>query len=332
MFGIGKKKEAAKATAKEGQKEIENEIQFDFEDDDKLPFDDDDGFADDGFTDEDMEEEPPRNGLRQLLSQRSLLLILLLLLALGAGGYYYLNGSLEPAPQPASPVKARVTVQPAAPNTVEVKPETTPVAAAPAPVPAPQAATPAMPEKVAPAPAETVAKAPDPSPVAATPTEVKNEVVPASATRQPFTLSAGAYLSKENQQEVEKKIRRLGYTPKVQTTSGRVTMTRLLLGIYDDPAAAQVRSRELSNLIPNLFSLQEGDKVALYAGSYQSVDQARQYAGKLYQQGILADEETVSVQMPLKKISFGSFATRAEAEKAAKRATAAGLTAQVVKR
>jgi cell division septation protein DedD len=331
MFGIGKKKEAAKAAAKEGQKEAENEIQFDFDEDEKLPFDDDDGFADDGFTDEDMEEEPPRNGLRQLLSQRSLLLILLLLLALGAGGYYYLNGPLEPAPQPAPPVKARVTVQPAAPSTVEVKPET-PVAVAAAPAPAPQAATPAVPEKVAPAPADTVAKAPEPSPVAATPSAVKNEVVPASPTRQPFTLSAGAFLGKENQQEVEKKIRRLGYTPKVQTTSGRVTMTRLLLGIYDDPAAAQARSRELSSLIPNLFSLQEGEKVALYAGSYQSVDQARQYAGKLYQQGILADEETVSVQMPLKKISFGSFATRTEAEKAAKRAMDIGLTAQVVKR
>ncbi|MBE0503694.1 MAG: SPOR domain-containing protein [Desulfuromonadales bacterium] len=307
MFGIGKKKDAAKA-AKEGQKETENEIQFDFDDDDKLPFDDDDGFAD-----EDMEEEPPRNGLRQLLSQRSLLLILLLLLALGAGGYYYLNGPLEPAPQPAPPVKARVTVQPAAPNTVEVKPET-PVAAAPAPAQAPQAETPAVSEKVVPAPAETVAKAPEP------------------ATKQPFTLSAGAFANKENQQEVEKKIRRLGYTPKVQTISGMVPMTRLLLGIYNDPAAAQARSQELSTLIPNLFSLQEGDKVALYAGSFQNIDQARRYAEKLHQQGILADEETVSVRMPLKKISFGSFASRAEAEKAAKRAMAAGLTAQVAKR
>jgi hypothetical protein len=36
--------------------------------------------------------------------------------------------------------------------------------------------------------------------------------------------------------------------------------------------------------------------------------------------------------MSLKKISFGSFSSRAEAEKAAKRAAAAGLTAQVAKR
>lgn len=322
MFGIGKKDETAKTTAKEGQKGAEDEIQFDFEEDDKLPFDDEENFAD-----EEMEEEPPRKGLRQSLSQRSLLLILLLLLTLGAGGYYYLNSTPEPAPQPAKPVKAKVTVQPAAPKPVEVKPET-PVAAAPAP----QAATPALPEKVATAPAATAAKAPESSPAATVPTEVKKEVAPAPASKQLFTLSAGAFSSKENQQEVEKKIRRLGYTPKVQTVTGKVTMTRLLLGIYDDPAAAQARRQELSTLIPNLFSLQEGDKVALYAGSFQNAVQARQYAEKLHQKGILADEETVSVSMSLKKISFGSFASRAEAEKIAKRAMDAGLTAQVAKR
>ena len=330
MFGIGKKNETASPAVKEGRKGNEDEIQFDFEEDDKLPFDDDDGFVDDGFTEEDMEEESPRKGL----SQRSLLLILLLLLALGGGAYYYLNGPLDQAQAPQSePVKAKVVVEPTppTPTPVEVKPET-PVAAAPVPAQELQAATPVVPEKVASPPAETVATAPASTPAPPVPSEVKNDVVPAPATKQPFTLSVGAFLSKENQQEVEKKIRHLGYTPKVQTVSAMVPMTRLLLGIYDDPAAAQARSQEWSTLIPNLFSLQEGDKVALYAGSFQSVEQARKYADKLYQQGILADEETVSMQMSMKKISFGSFANRAEAEKAAKRAADAGLTAQVARR
>jgi cell division septation protein DedD len=78
--------------------------------------------------------------------------------------------------------------------------------------------------------------------------------------------------------------------------------------------------------------MKQGDKVALYAGSYQSLDQARSFADQLYLRGILVDEETVSLRMPLKKISFGSFASRTAAEKAAKRAAATGLTAQVVKR
>jgi len=310
MFGIGKKKEAGKAAAKEGENGVEDEIQFDFEEEDKLPFDDDDGFVEDRFADEGIEEESPQKGLRQSLSQRNLLLILLFLLVLGGGAYYYLNSPLAPPPQPAAPIKAKVVVQPTSPQATAVKPETL-------------AAT---------APAATAAKASEPTPAATAPSAVKGEVAPAPAAKQPFTLSAGAFLNKENQQKVEKKIRHLGYTAKVQTVFVMVPMTRLLLGIYDDPAAAQARSQELLPLIPDLFSLQEGDKVALYAGSFQNSDQARRYAEKLHQQGILADEEAVSVRMPLKKISFGSFANRAEAEKAAKRAMDAGLTAQVAKR
>jgi cell division septation protein DedD len=163
---------------------------------------------------------------------------------------------------------------------------------------------------------------------------VKSEVAaPAAlpASRQPFTLAAGAFLSPKHQRETEKKIRHLGYTPKVQTTFSMVPMTRLRLGVYD-PATAKVRSQELSAQIPGLFAVKQGDKVALYAGSYQSLDQARSFADQLYLRGIHVDEETVSLRMPLKKITFGSFASRAAAEKAAKRVAAAGLTAQVVKR
>ena len=324
MFGIGKKKEAEKVAAKEAGKGASDEIQFDFEEDDKLPFDDE------GFDDEYVEEDesPP---LRQAQPQRTLLFGLLLLLALGAGGYYYLNSTPAPPPKPAAPVMATVATPAPAPITaVEVKP-VSPVPAAGTPVK--EQAAPVVKEQAVPA-ARTAAavKTPVQSAAVAVPSEVKGEVAAAPATRQPFTLSAGAFLVQEHHQEIVKKIRRLGYTPKVQTTYSMVPMTRLLLGVYDNPAAAQVRSRELSALIPQLFSLKQGEKIALYAGSYQDIDQARRFADKLYQQGILADEETVSLRMPLKKISFGSFASRAAAEKAAKRAAAAGLSAQVVKR
>lgn len=328
MFGIGEKKEAVKTGAKVAKKGAEDEIQFDFEENDKFPFDDDENFADEDFVDEDFAHEPARKGLRQSLSQRNLLLVLLLLLVLGGGGgYYYLNSTLPaPPPPPAALVKTKVTPPPATPASAPtVKPASpAPVAAVPAqgsqPAPAGQ-------EKAVPA-AKAVASAPA---AVAAPTEVKPEVAAATVTRQPFTLSAGVFLSQKHQREVEKKIRHLGYTPKVQTTYSMVPMTRLRLGVYD-PATAQVRSRELSTQIPGLFSMKQGDKVVLYAGSFQSLDQARSFADQLYLRGILVDEETVSLRMPLKKISFGSFATRAAAEKAAKKVAVSGLTAQVVKR
>ena len=302
MFGIGKK-ETEKAVTKKAEKGASDEIEFDFEEDDKLPFDEED-FSDENFADEDFAAEPERK-LRQALSQRTLLLGLLLLLALGGGGYYYLNSTPAPPPPQPAPVKAKVKVQPATPAQ--------PVASAPVAAVTPASAAPAA--KVVPA-----ASAPEAKSEALTP-----------PSRQPFTLSAGAFLSQKHQREVEKKIRRLGYTPKVETTFSMVPMTRLRLGVYD-PATAQTRSRELSAQLPGLFAMKQGDKVALYAGSYQSLDQARSFADQLYLRGILVDEETVSLRMPLKKISFGSFASRTAAEKAAKRAVAAGLTAQVIKR
>ena len=332
MFGIGKK-ETEKAVTKKAEKGASDEIEFDFEEDDKLPFDEED-FSDENFADEDFAAEPERK-LRQALSQRTLLLGLLLLLALGGGGYYYLNSTPAPPPPQPAPVKAKVKVQPATPAQ--------PVASAPAAAVKPASPTPAVP---APAKDSQPASVATPAPAAAvTPASAAPaaKVVPAASapeaksealtppSRQPFTLSAGAFLSQKHQREVEKKIRRLGYTPKVETTFSMVPMTRLRLGVYD-PATAQTRSRELSAQLPGLFAMKQGDKVALYAGSYQSLDQARSFADQLYLRGILVDEETVSLRMPLKKISFGSFASRTAAEKAAKRAVAAGLTAQVIKR
>ena len=334
MFGIGKKKETEKAATQKTEKGGTDEIQFDFEEDDKLPFDDE-SLPDEDFSAEDFAAEPVRKGL----PQRTLLLGLLLLLALGGGGYYYLNGTPAPPPPQPAPFKTKVVVQPATPAPTAAstpvpagKPASpAPVAVAPAKASQPAAVTPPAPATAAkPASAVPVAKA---VPAVAVP-EAKGEAVTAAvlpAGRQPFTLSAGAFLSQKHQRETEKKIRHLGYTPKVKTTYSMVPMTRLRLGVYD-PATAQERSRELSAQCPDLFTLKQGDKVALYAGSYQSLDQARSFADQLYLRGIHVDEEAVSLRMPLKKVSFGSFASHTAAEKAAKRAAAAGLTAQVVKR
>lgn len=344
MFGIDKEKEATKGVAPGEAKGTEDEIQFDFEEDDKLPFDDEEDFGD-----EDLGEEPASGGLRQTLSQRKvqLLLGLLLLLAIGGGGYFYLSGKPAPPATPQAAVKAKVKVQ--------VK------AAAPATTPAPVTATkPASPIPVAVAPVKSSAAAPvaknqptSPiSPVAAAPAKspqalpaTKEKTAPVAAVAPPaarseaesspaplpFTLFAGVVFGQKEQREIEKKIHRLGYTPKVKTTYSMVAMTRLLLGVYD-PATAKVRSKELGSQIPGFFSMKQGDKVALYAGSYQDLDQARSFADQLYVRGIHVDEEPVTLRMPSKEIRYGSFASRTSAEKAAKRAVAAGLSAQVVKR
>jgi cell division septation protein DedD len=186
-------------------------------------------------------------------------------------------------------------------------------------------------DKAVPA-AKTVPLAKTPVPaVAAAPAEAKREVASSPATHQPFTLSVGTFVNQKNQRAVEKTIRRLGYTPQVKSTFIMVPMTRLRLGVYD-PATAAARRRELSAQLPGLFAMKRGNKVTLYAGSFQSLDQARSFADRLYLRGIHVDEETTSLRMPVKKISYGAFTSRAAAEKAVKRAAKAGLTVEVVKR
>lgn len=248
---------------------------------------------DDDFAEEGLDEEEMEH--RGLSSRSVILLGLVLLLALGGGVYYYLNSASTPPVQPAAPVTQKIKVQPASPVT-------------PSPI-----------AVVTPAPAADVVVSP-----------VASRDVVAPSTPQPYSLAIGAFLDPKHQRSVEKKIRSLGYTPKVQTAFSMVPMTRLLLGVYD-PAAAAVRRTELKAQIPDLFTLKKGDKLALYAGSFQSLNSARSYADQLYLRGIHVDEETVSLRIPLKKVSYGAFSTRAAAEKAAQKASAAGLTAQVVK-
>ena len=354
MFGLGKNKEAGKAK-ENAEKSGSDDIQFDFDEGDKLPFDEDESFS----ADEEFEEPP--SGRKALPKRTVILLGIFLLLILGGGGYYFLNSSPAPVPsKPAAPVKDKVKVKvqqpaaapaagaaatakqptaaPAAGAAATVKqPTATPAPGAAATTKSPPPAAPAAPaakeQTVTVAKPAPVAKVVTPAPGVAAPAVKKEVVTPAAvpATPQPFILSAGNFVNQKQQRQIEKKIRRLGYTPELQATTTKVKMTRLLLGIYS-PEDARNRSKELAPLIPDLFSLPQGSGVALYAGSYQNLDRARVFIDKLYQQGILADEEEVVVRLPSKKISFGSFATQAEAEEAARSAIAAGLPAHVVKR
>lgn len=331
MFGIGQKKEAEKVSKKVSTEKAEDEIQFDFEEDDNLPFDDGEEFGEG-----DLDDESSLKTHRKGLPKRTAILIgLLLLIGLGGGGYIFLNSEEEPPPPPPAPVKKKVAVAPVA---VTAPVATAPVAASPTSAakadkssPSTTTTVPVAKTAVTPVSVSTTDKKVTPSVVAKEPEAVVNNGSLVEAGPQPFFLSAGAYATLKNQRAVEKKLRHLGYSPKIETVNGMVPMTRLLLGVYS-PEEADAKKREMISQIPDLFPLKRGEQIALYAGSYQSIDQARKYADELYLRGIHAEEESVSLRLPLKKITYGAFATRADAEKAAKKAVAAGIIAEVNKR
>jgi hypothetical protein len=61
------------------------------------------------------------------------------------------------------------------------------------------------------------------------------------------------------------------------------------------------------------------------------VDKARNFADRLYSQGLRVEEESARVEIPLYLLSVGGFADLESAREAAGQVRAAGLDAMVIK-
>lgn len=294
-------------------------------------------------------------------SPRSLLLLLLLLLVAGAGYYFlvFLPAQEAPAPEPVAqkpmgkpvppppvaqsvpPKPAQTAAQSQAAPAAPPQPAATPVASAPkpaAPVTSPVAA--GKPE------ATTAAPVPQPPPATAKPTPVpatpsKPAPVPAAqpvaktpptpALSGVFQLRCGPFAQRENLLAAEKKVRQMGYEPRVSTVKRPTAMVRLRVGNYP-PQEAEARRAELATRYPGAFLVAREDQRVLYAGSFHNLDEARRLADRLYQDGIRTEEEAAKVNIPLKLVSFGDFADRAAAEQAAGQARTAGLEVEIAGR
>jgi cell division protein FtsN len=294
-----------------------------------------------------IEEEMRRNrGESETVEKRSpsrmfLLLVLLLVLA-GGGAYFYLGSPPVPeSPPPAPPVKQPIALPPPPPVNPEdamVKTESVPAPPPSVETPAVSAVKPEMPVKVeepavkamVPAPtAETPAKVePLPSPPPAEQVDAPAKVVAKKAG--PYFLQAGAFLLKANLREAEAQVRRLGYEPRVKSLRKTMPMTRLRIGAFF-AQEGKAKLGSLKAVAPDAFMIRQGDYVLVYAGTYQDIDRARRAADHLYQQGIRVEEEAIEAEVTLSSLSFGNFADRAAAAKAADRARAAGLEAIVRK-
>lgn len=280
-------------------------------------------------------------------SKRLLYLLLLLLVLAGGAAYMFL---LAPADGPSAPIKVvkapRKPIAAPMPKPAPVAQPTATVSTdAPAPAqPAAAQATPtptpaAVPAPAKPAPAPVVAK-PEPVPAAKpapAPAEVKPKLFESQATPAPmvagdYTLSAGAFIMQSSVDGVVKKIRKLGYEPKITKLKRKIEMTRLLVGVYS-PDVATKKLREVKKVSPGAFSLNKGSQTAVYAGSYIVLDKARVFADTtLSKNGIRVTEEPVKVDRTLQRVTFGSFASRADAATAAQKAAGKGLEAKPAKK
>lgn len=259
--------------------------------------------------------------------RRLVLLVVLLLVLAGAAAYFYLGSPpVHETSPPAPPVRQPIALPPPPASTEEAMVKTEQISPPPSAV-----------EAVAAAPANSAVPVKSEAPAAKAapvpPAERAGGPAPAKAASPKngaFSLQAGAFLVKGNLREAEAKVRRLGYEPRVKIVRRTLPMTRLRVGAFF-AEEGEAKLNALKAVAPDAFLLRQGEYVLVYAGSYQNLDRARRAADLLYEQGIRVEEETAAAEVPLSLLSFGDFADRGAAEKAAARARAAGLEAIVRK-
>jgi hypothetical protein len=292
--------------------------EFSFEEEQELRDGDEDSGA---FTEQHLRESLSASALKQQKkgSPKRLLLLVLLLVVIGAAGWFLFPGEPE-APSPLPPVVAEK--QP-----IAVPAPPTPAKEEMPAVPAPPQAQEAPVEK--PVAEEVMPKEnPAPAPVVSSPPveEARAMAAPTGA----YTVEAGAFLLKANLAEAEKKVREIGFEPRVVQKEKSVTMTRLRVGVFSTEEGKN-KVEELVTLAPDAFYVRQGEEVAVYAASFHDLDTARRFADRLYGQGIRVVEEPVQAGLPLFLLSFGDFADLPEARQASAKARAAGLEVFVAK-
>ncbi len=187
-------------------------------------------------------------------------------------------------------------------------------------------------QTVAPAPAAQKPATEPPAAASVPPASEVAKTAPAeaAAAKGNFWLQSGVFTDRNDLEAAQKTLRRLGYQVRVLPVKSTLEMTRLSIGSFSPEEAKTRLQKLLKGPAPDAFALPGDGRVKVYAASYYDLDKARAFADQLFQKGIRVEEEAATVEVSLSKLSFGDFADRAAADKAAEKARAEGLEVQVV--
>ncbi|MGB4599842.1 MAG: SPOR domain-containing protein [Trichlorobacter sp.] len=252
-----------------------------------------------------------------------------------------------PTAAPAVPVTAPVAAaKPAGPAKAVVTPVPQPaVKPVQPPPPAPvgkKTAPPAAKPEVKKAVQQTKVVQPKPVPAAKTaPTQpaapkkiaAKPAVKPVvqAKTGGPWTLVVGAYVVEERLATDMAKVKDAGLNPAMTSGPRRMTtMHRLKYGEYTDREVARQAVELLRKQAGDGFSLQNGGKYEVFAGSYAQQDSAQAEQQRLSAAGIKLTVQKVQVVVPTRKLTAGTFTNRPAAEAALKKLKQAGVGTPVL--
>ena len=141
-----------------------------------------------------------------------------------------------------------------------------------------------------------------------------------------WTLIVGNYLLESEMATDMARVRKAGLEPAI-TTEKRIKtkVNRLYLGEYDDRAAAKAVLDKLKSRTADAFLLQQGEKFAVYAGSYLLEDRVAEERERLTAAGFSTTIKKVDVALPAKGLSAGTFSDKKSAEAARAKLVAAGI-------
>jgi hypothetical protein len=177
--------------------------------------------------------------------------------------------------------------------------------------------------------------------VAKTTTESKKAPEPNRTARQQakhverqgaFTLLIGEFALDRDMKSCRTRLKKLGITPiqgmKVEKLEN---MHRLFLMDFDTHYAAEIQLKKLRKVSASAFILGQNRHYALYAGSFLHQKGAILEQKRLAEKRIKLDMQTAKVKIPYNRMTAGSYASSADAQKVASRLRKQGIIAKVIK-
>ncbi len=158
--------------------------------------------------------------------------------------------------------------------------------------------------------------------------QVEAETPDAALAEPVHRVLVGPFISQRDLERAATLLRERGLTPQQQLGSGTVDMIRLLEGIYP-LAQAQLRLEEIRKEFSSAFLLPDGDRWALYIGSFSDRDRARRQQRELAERQIQVApvDSQLTIDGPLLAvISSGGLKA---AEDVAAELNASGLRARI---
>lgn len=151
--------------------------------------------------------------------------------------------------------------------------------------------------------------------------------VPPVVDESVYRVLVGPFIRQSELDTALMALQEQGFQPQQLPGSGAVTMIRLLEGLYPEPEAEH-RLQQLLLDVSSAFKLRDGERWALYAGSFYD----RERAARL--QKILADKHILVNQIEVELSMEGTLldvlhADRETVEHAAEQISAAGLKARI---